>query len=404
MRTLYKTYKRLKKAGSWLLSALFVQAVTSSCIEPPLHLAAQELLVQMETQLTDLELVWNVDVDWKTEWHYGWDADDEAIWGKIGYTDPNGFEVRRYFTGQQTGVPHTQVDGFSVAGKSFRRTYEFGYYDLLLWSQIENPEFQQVVEIDDKDLNEVTATTSVTRSVSVGKAQLMKTRADEEENEKPVALYNQPEIFYSTYVPSVYISRDTKDYDYYNEAEGVWVKRINCTLQPLVYIYMVQIILCNNDDGRVKSVTGDCALSAFANGTSVTTGHTNNKPCMVYFNTRMKKDLQVNGSRVDIIGGKLTTFGLCDMQGYGVYRQPQYQGSRTDLPNLLYVELNMSGGSKQALKFDVTDQVRSRCHGGVITIWLDCSELDNPEEKGEGSIFHPTVEDYENLDYDIPLG
>ena len=58
--------------GILLLSLLLV-----GCIEPPLHLPADDVLVDMPIVVTDLEIVWNVDVDWQTDWHYGWDEMDE---------------------------------------------------------------------------------------------------------------------------------------------------------------------------------------------------------------------------------------------------------------------------------------------------------------------------------------
>ncbi|MDO4497608.1 MAG: hypothetical protein Q4B58_07265 [Bacteroidales bacterium] len=389
--------KAFRKQSLFVALALFVAQpfVTTSCIEPPLKLPAQEVLVDMPVVITEMEVVWDIDIDWKSKWYYGWDEEDIRLWGKVEYPEPTNFEARRYYLGEMPGVlNHTNVDGFTVYGNTFRRTYQFGYYDILLWSNIDSPDQTQVVTIDESDLDEVTATTSVTRGIHV----------TAENDSALTALYNQPEIFYSAYPRDIYISRDMKDYDYYNEQEKVWVKHINCQLEPLVYIYLVQIILYNND-GRVKGINGDAAISAFANSTSVNTGHTSNTPCMVYFNTRLKRNLEVKGKVADIIGGKLTTFGLCDMDGFNVGSRAQYQGSRTELPNYLYYELIMSNGATQAYRANVTDQCQSQCHGGVITIEIDCNELEvgPPAEEGTGSIFNPTVEDYDELIYEIPL-
>lgn len=374
---------------------IFVSTSFTSCIEPPLRLPAEEVMVDLPIVVTDMEVVWNVDVDWQAQWHYGWDDVDQELFGDISYPEPTRFDVRRYFLGEQPRVPHTQVDAFMITGNSFRRTYEFGYYDLLLWSLIDSKTQTQVVTIDESDLDNVYASTTVTRAISL-------TRNDDA---NPTALYNQPEIFYSAYPRDIHISRDFDDYDYYNEEERVWVKHINCVLEPLVYIYLVQIIILNNDDGRIKGVNGDCAISAMASGTNVNTGHTLNSPCMVYFNSRMKKDIYVDGQRTDIIGGKLTTYGLCDMSSYHSDSRAVYHGTRGDLPNYLYFDLMMSGGSVQTVRTEVTSQCQNQCHGGVITVYLDAKTIDNPTsgEGGQGSLFHPTVEDYDELEYDIPM-
>lgn len=364
----------------------------TSCIEPPLKMPAEEVMVERPEVITDLDVVWNIDVDWEHDWYYGWDDYDTELWGEIAYPNPTNYEVRRYFLGEQPRVPHTTVDAFTVYGTRFRRAYEFGYYDMLIWSNIDSKDHTQVVWIDEQNLDEVRGTTTVTRAMKFK-------RSDEHLN----ALYNQPEIYYSAYPRDFYISHNFDDYDYYDEEERVWVKQLNCVLEPIVYIYLVQVIIYNNEDGRVRTTNGDCAISAMAASTSVNTGHTYNDPCMVYFNTRMKHGIDVRGRRTDIIGGKLTTYGLCDMEGYNAAnRAPQYNGSRTDLPNYLVLEFEMKNGSTQSMRFDVTDQMRRQCHGGVITIELDARDIPDPEdESGGGSLFHPVVEDYDELIYDI---
>ena len=366
-----------------------------SCIEPPLRLPAEEVMVDLPIIVADLDVVWNLNVDWRAQWHYGWDAYDYELWGDTCYPEPTSFEVRRYFLGERPRVPHLNVDSFPIYTNSFRRTYEFGYYDLLIWSHINSKTYTQVVTIDESDLDNTYASTTVTRAISINQV----------DESRPTALYNQPEIFYSAYPRDIHISRNFDDYDYYNEQERVWVKHINCVLNPLVYIYLVQIVVLNNEDGRVRGISGDCAISAMASGTNVNTAHTLNSPCMVYFNTRMKKDVMVDGKRTDIIGGKLTTYGLCDMDGYFDDSRATYHGSRGELHNYLYFDLIMSGGSVQTMREDVTEQCQKQCHGGVITIYLDATTVDNPTsgESGQGSLFHPTVEDYDELEYDIPM-
>lgn len=382
-----------------MLVVMFMTVVTpTSCIEPPLNLPAEEVMVDLPIVVADLDVVWNLDVSWEAQWHYGWDDEDINRWGELSYPHPNSFEVRRYFLGEKPRVPHTEVDGFPIYTNHFRRTYEFGYYDMLIWSHIESETQTQVVTIDESNLDNVYASTTVTRAISVNNISPIT-------DNKPTALYNQPEIFYSAYPRDIYISRNFEDYDYYNEEERVWVKHINCTLNPLVYIYLVQIVIYNNDDGRVRGISGDCAISAMASGTNVNTAHTLDSPCMVYFNTRMKKDIMVDGKRTDIIGGKLTTYGLCDMDGFLSDSRAIYHGSRAELPNYLYFDLVMSGGSVQTMRAEVTDQCQKQCHGGVITVYLDATTVDNPTggDPAQGSLFHPTVEDYDELEYDIPM-
>ena len=376
-----------------LLMALLL-GLNASCIEPPLNLPGEELMVQMPDVQVDLNVIWGTDTTWKSRWYYGWDDTDRKLSGDTTYMMPSSYEVRRYWLGDQPSSLHSKdgTDGFTVFENSFRRTYQFGYYDLLVWSNIDSSDGTQVLLFDESDLDSVGATTTATRGILRSKAE-----------SSVVGLYNRPEIFYSAYERNLYISRNTADYDYFDEQKNVWVKTLHTTLRPLVYIYLVQVILHNNDAGLITGVTGDAALSAMASTTSVNTGHTGNKPCMVYFPMRMKNGITARGEKVDIVGGKLTTFGLCDMEGWQPGASSQYAGSRTDLDNRLYLTLCFSNGTEQTYDYVVTDQCRTQCHGGIITIDIDCSKITppTPDGHGTGNIFVPTVEDYEHVDYDI---
>lgn len=398
----------------YLVPGVLIACMASSCIEPPLRLPAQEVIVDMPIVLVDLDVVWNLDVDWKNEWYYGWDALDKSLWGEISYPEPTNYEVRRYYLGDQKRVPHTNVDGFTIYGTHFRRTYEFGYYDMLLWSNIDSEDDTQVVTVDESNLDEVTATTTISRGMtrvasSTAVTPGVKLLSGIDNSDVITGLFNQPEIFYSAYPQDIHISRYKEDYDYYDEVEKCWVKQINCVLEPLVYIYLVQVIIYNNENGSiVTGCSGDNAISSFASGTSVNTGHTWNKPCMVYFGSRFKNDINVEGRSADIIGGKLTTYGLCDMGSYSQTKGSKtYTGGRADLTNYLYVDLNFYNGSTATLQVDVTDQCQALPHGGVITVVIDAKDLEippGPTPEGPGSLFVPTVEDYDEIIYDLVIG
>ena len=398
--------KMILKAKTYLLTLLtlnFSLFTFYACIEPPLKLPAQEVVVDLPLVITDIEVVWNLDIEWETRWYYGWDKQDSTLWGPISYPMPTNYEVRRYFLGDEPGSKHTNVDGFTIFGNRFRRSYQFGYYDLLLWSNIDSDDGTQVLKVQEDDLDNVTATTSVSRGLTRLFSDKVE-QAGSSSSSMVTGLFNQPEIFYSAYPRDIYISHFKEDYDYYDEEEQCWVKHVNCTLDPLVYIYLTQVILINND-GRVVGTSGNSAMTAFASGTNVNTGHTNDSPCIVYYNTRYKKDLDYEGQPCDIIGGKFTTFGLCDMEPYTRAPSHNYEGSRTDLPNYLLVDVTYRNGIEETLQFDVTEQCQSQAHGGIITIVIDCMDLEIPDipSEGFGSLFVPTVEDYDEVIYDIPM-
>lgn len=373
-----------------------------SCIEPPLHLPGQELLTEMPAVETELNVVWNVNADWSTDWHYGWDAKDDSIWGSIGYSMPTSYQVRRYYTGEVADGPHTDIDAFSIRGTSFRRFFAFGYYDILFYSDVDSKDGTQVLVIDEQP-ELVTATTTGTRGISRRAISRIVEAGEEDDPTSIVGLRNQPEIFYSAYPENIYISHDLSDY-VYDPVENIYIKKLETELRPLVYIYLVQIILQNND-GRVKGINGNAAMSSMASGVNVYTGHTNNSPSVIYFNTRLKRNLLVEGQTCDIIGGKFTTFGLCDMEPY-TRSGSRYQGSRASLKNYLFFDLMFSNDGIKTYSVDVTEQCQSQAHGGVITVYIDCGGLTPPDEQepgGTGSLFVPTIEDYDEVYWEVEL-
>ncbi|MCR4603538.1 MAG: hypothetical protein K5683_08425 [Prevotella sp.] len=383
------------------LLVMLVSVQVTSCIEPPLHLPGQQLLTEMPAVETRLNVVWNVDADWTTDWYYGWDLKDDSIWGSIGYPEPTSYQIRRYFTGEDPNGAHNDVDAFSIVGTSFRRFFNFGFYDMLIWSDIDSKDGTQVLVINERP-DSVTATTTGSRGLSRSVSRLVG-NTEYIDTMSVFGLKNQPEIFYAAYPKDIYISRNLDDY-IFDPTENIYIKKIEAQLQPLVYIYLVQIILVNND-GRIKGSNGNAAMSSMASGTNVNTGHTNNSPTIVYFNTRLKRNLVAAGQPCDIIGGKFTTFGLCDMEPY-TRTGSQYTGSRSALKNYLFFDLVFSNDGEKTYYIDVTQQLQTHAHGGVVTIYLDCSQLtppDDPKEKGTGSLFIPTVEDYDDVFWEVEL-
>lgn len=378
--------------------ALSLSLQMVSCIEPELNLSGEttpEILPAIEI---DMNVMWDIDAEWSAEWYYGWDEKDDSIWGGIGYDEPKSYQVRRYFTGDDPRARHTEVDAFSIEGTSFRRLFSYGYYDMLFWNDIESKDGTQVLVINET-LDSVTATTTGTHALAREVFNMVGSGENVSESEI-VGLKNQPEILYSAYTEDVLISRDLSDY-VYDPVENVYLKTIETELRPLVYIYLVQIVLFNND-GRIKGINGNTAMSSMASGVNLNTGHTNNIPSVVYFNTRLKRNIEVDGRDCDVMGGKFTTFGLCDMEPY-TRSDSNYSGSRGDLKNYLLFDLVFTNNGVKTYSVDVTDQCQKQAHGGVITVFIDCGKLELPDdpEIGTGSLFIPTIEDYSNVNWEI---
>lgn len=378
--------------------AIFLSLQMVSCIKPELNLSGETVPEIVPAVEVELSVTMEIDAEWTAEWYYGWDEKDDSIWGGIGYEEPKSYQVRRYFTGDNPHSAHNDVDAFSIEGSKFRRLFSYGYYDMLFWNEIDSKDGTQVLVINET-LDSVTATTTGTHALSRGVFNLVGSSESAGESQI-VGMKNQPEILYSAYTEDINISPDLNDYTY-NPVEDVYSKTIETKLRPLVYIYLVQIVLYNND-GRIKGINGNTAMSSMASGTNLNTGHTSNTPSIVYFNTRLKRNTEVDGMVCDVIGGKFTTFGLCDMEPYTPSSR-SYSGTRGAQPNYLLFDLVFTNDGVKTYSFDVTDQCQEQPHGGVITVFVDCGKLEIPDdpEIGTGSLFIPTVEDYSIVNWEV---
>lgn len=393
-----KMYSRI------LLLAIMVLTMASCRIEPPLNLPSEDVVIENPIIVNELEVIWDIDVSWKIDWVYEWDEEDSANWGPIAYPEPTRYNVYRFFLGELPGVSHAyaKTDGpFEIRTNRFERKYNFGWYDILIYSLIDSPDFTQNLIVDDSDLDDVIAYTH-SRSVRMyrPKAGL-----------SSIPLYNQPEIFYSAFNTDIHITHDPNDYDYFDEERKVWVKKLESILNPLVYIYLVQVILHHNN-GRVVKVPEVCAIDGLADKTSVTFGNTSENDVSVNFPMRLKqaldakKYLKPDEKTCDVIGGKLTTFGLCGMPPWVRSRSAAYVGSRADVKNNFALNMQFANGTDSTYYYNVTDQFQSRAHGGVITVEIDVDTLKipvNPRPPGGGSGFDPYVAPYDTVVHEFNM-
>ena len=354
--------------------------------EPPLHLYdAQEATMDLPMIDMDLEVYWDYEMDfgveyhWETEWYYGWDDMDIEMFGEIGYTTPSVFQVRRYYTGDIPGAQHTGVIVDSIHGTHYQGLYDFGYWDLLLWNDIETKDGVQSIIIDeDATLDSVTAYTNQTMRVARYQAP------------RYTHAFNAPEPLFAAYEDTIEINRNLDGF-IFDEERGVWVRTLKMILKPITYIYLTQVILHNNR-GRISSIDGTADLSGMARSTTLNTGRSGTDAVTVYFNANLKKNCKKDDELVDIIGGRLLTFGICGLQANNVSRS-----AKVDDPQRHYMDFTMqfNNGIDSTFVFDVTEQVKKRYKGGVLTVELDVDTIKIPTRSG-GSGFDAVVKDFED--------
>lgn len=391
-------------AHIWLRSMtgllLTVVLLMSACIrEPELHLPGIETRdIEIPVVDLDLQAYWNYELDygiyydWRAEWVYGWDAEDERIFGPIGYTQPNVFNLRRYYTRQTPYTPHTSVIANSVKGNSFHGEYDWGYWDILVWSDVDplHDDVQSLNIDETTSLDFVTAYTNPTMRASRYQAPLY-----------PRAFY-QPEQLFAAYDQAIEINDKLEGF-VYDEERNVWVKQLDMLLEPVTYIYLTQVVIHHNR-GKIIGVDGAADLSAMAQNTTLNSGVAGYAPITVTYNVRFKPAVQLDGDThpyinvkepnevVAIGGGRMMTFGICNQNGNRITSLDQVKDTER---HFMDISMQFNNGMDSTFVFDVTDQVRRRWKGGVITVELDMDTIPVPSRSG-GSAFDAVVKDFED--------
>ena len=353
------------------------------CIrDPELHLFDDgDIDINLPIVEINLDTYWDYEEEqnWRSEWYYGWDEEDERIFGSMGYTEPNVYLLRRYFTGTEPYASHTSVLSHTVNGNSFRARYNWGFWDLLVWNDIFTPDGVQSLIFDEQtSLDYVVASTNQSMYATRYSAPLY------------THSFYQPEELFSAYEQAIDIDHDLTGFEY-DPVNNVYIKRLNMALEPITYIYLTQVILHNNRN-RVTGTDGQANLSGFGRTTVVNNGIAGPDYISVYYNNRFKSNCKKGEEPVDIIGGRMLTFGIL---GQNMNRIKQRKDVVDSIPHYLDVTMLFNNGMDSTFVFNVSEQVRRHWKGGVITVELDMDTVRIPTRKG-GSAFDAVVKDFED--------
>ena len=294
-------------------------------------------------------------------------------------------------------MPHTGVIANTVEGRNFRERYDWGFWDILVWNQISTFDGVQSLVFDEQtSLDSVTAHTNpsmVPSRYNVPKY----TRA-----------FYTPEPLFSSYEENIDVNRDLRGFTFDSE-RNVWSRTLTMMLRPITYIYLTQVILHNNK-GRISSIDGSSNLSGMARTTTLNNGRAGDDAITVNYGVRMKRSLPLVPYKtrnevadtmelVDIIGGRLMTFGIPGHKANSISRAEEVVDKHKH-----YMDLTMqfSNGVDSTFVFDVTDQVRRRYKGGVITVELNMDTIPTPSRRG-GSGFNAVVLDPDTITHVIEM-
>lgn len=354
--------------------------------EPPLHLFdSGDIELKLPLVRIDLDTYWDYETaygaryNWRDEWYYGWDNEDQRLFGNIGYTEPEVFLLRRYYTGNTPYAPHTSVHSATVKGNSYKARFDWGFWDLLVWNDVITLDGVQSLIFDEQtSFDSVIAYTN--QSMTLARYQAPRyTRS-----------FYQPEELFSAYTQAVEINENLEGFEYDAEND-VYIKRIKMTLEPITYIYLTQVILHHNNH-RIVGVDGSGNLSGFGRTTVINTGITGSDVVTVHYYNRLKNNCEKDSELVDIVGGRLVTFGICGQNANRITKREDVADKNS---HYLDVTMQFNNGLDSTFVFDVTDQVRRRWKGGVITVELDMDTVRIPSRTG-GSAFDAVVKDFED--------
>ena len=390
---IYGSHNNLQTVTRSAIVAAVMSTLVCCIRDPELHLFdGGEIDIDLPVVQLELDAYWNYEIsygisyDWKAEWHYGWDETDYSIFGEIGYTEPTTFHLRRYFTGSVPEADHTSVLANTITGTSFNGQYAWGFWDILVWNDVVSLDGVQSVNFDEQtSLNYVYAYTNQTMVPS------------RYASRKFTHAFYEPEPLFSAYDRGVEIDRDLTGFEY-DSIHNVYVKKLDMVLEPITYIYLTQVILHNNR-GKIVGIDGSGNLSGMARSTVVNSGLAGDDYITVHYNTRFKLNCDMNGELVDIAGGRLLSFGMC---GHNGNRINSIEDVKDDIPHYMDVTMHFNNGNDSTFVFDVTDQVRHRWKGGVITVELDMDTIGVPSRTG-GSAFDAVVKDFEEVTHEFGL-
>jgi hypothetical protein len=99
------------------------------------------------------------------------------------------------------------------------------------------------------------------------------------------------------------------------------------------------------------------------------------------------------------VGGRLLTFGICGLNANRIRHRDEVKDK---VHHYLDVTMQFNNGMDSTFVFDVTEKVRRRWKGGVITVELDMDTIGIPSRNG-GSAFDAVVKDFEEETHEFDL-
>lgn len=309
-----------------LLVSAFILAAIVACDkkDPDNQIIRDESVIELNITFNtaSTDFLWGE--DWESEWRYDWDESD-STYGTLGYSEPENIKGTIYNIDSRTGERYSHF--FKVFGlkDSTRSLYSAVKYDMLFYNF---------------------GTDSV--------------------------LFNQSENYKAYTAQANNLGRT-------DELQGTFMtgvefaphqrSELEVNLEPYTYIYLLQIIIKDNQDNRITGADA-LTLTGLAKGANLFTRTTftdtvslttqDIKPLQNHENVRL--DDGTIADQAGILAVRILTWGL------------PANAAATD-HNDLTITLTLQNGQTKSVTRDITTQLRQHPKGGVITISLDAEDL-----------------------------
>ena len=362
-----------------------VLTAMTSCERKDLYLAQRGTIdVDVSVYNINLDLLWGL--EWKTQWQYLW---DESLYGPIGYTEPTGVRANVYTLNEERErIRYTTRNFGNEGGRvslTTSKTYDMAFY---------NNDTEYILFSTDESNAYYHATTR-------SNARAAYTRA--------YAHYNQPDLLFGTFLQDLYVTEDPEAYEihYDNDGSPYYVYHVHADLTPYPMIYLCQVMVLNNEDENGKRITGcqGISMNGLSGGVDLFTRMTDSTNLVTITQEetcpmQTDRDLTLpDGTKTvgDIMAARILTWGLPGIDPLANVATRTYAEPRASVH--AGIGLTLRNGNVYTIEEDITEQIRKRPAGGVITIVIDADELpDNivGEEPKPGGGFDASVENWEN--------
>ena len=364
---------------------MLIISIASSCERKDLYLA-QHGTLSIDVSVYDirLDLLWGM--DWKTEWQYFW---DESLYGPVGYSEPTGVRANVYILNEARQRARYTTRNFGNAGGRVSLTTS-QTYDMMFY----NNDTEYILFSTNDSNAYYHATTRSNMKTAYTRA---------------FAHYNQPDQLFGAFLQDLYVSDDPDVYELMYDEDGMpyYLLNVKASLTPYTFIYLCQVILVNNEDADGKRVTACDGISfnGLAGGVDLFTRITDSTNLVSITQEEIQpmqedRTLQLpDGSSVtgDIFAGRILTWGLPGIDPMATAT------SRTAVEPSVSVHagigLTLRNGLTYPVERDITEQIKKRPGGGVITLIIDTSEIPDSIVGGKpqpGGGFDASVDDWDN--------